>query len=1022
MDEKFIIQKLYDAYRKMKNYFYYDNSSMYTRLQIAKFEEDLYKLSKDKFVEAFSGKIDPLVKLMTSNNYQASDFERYLKDIQYRLLPKSMEKDDDSRDETKTICLSNQAKTGDLKIEKYNILIDAPVEIHLISTLWLMIVGAQLSSLVGKHNYAYQMRVIKAIDDEGEIIPEGLQLYEPYYIGYQNWRDDAIKEAETLLDKGKDATIISLDITRYFYNLRIDLPKFVDKLLKIRRGNISREELEEIELIPRLTTLLYEIHKRFWEKARPFFDEIALQDSSLPPLPVGLISSGLIGNLYLRNFDSKVITNLHPDYYGRYVDDMLFVIGEADIKADAKTFLKTIFVNSGLLNSKDDNGTILYQINLSDDGSSDKEVGQWDDNNFLIIQQGKIVMEKFDHRASRAALKKFKRNIQKKRSEFRLLPDEVTVENDFDDAAFTMQYNGSVNKFRSIKEFTEDKYGASTYLAHQIALASYSVEENSRDIKQISQQILTFFRGEVAVDFYSLWEKVCTYFIIRKDVSSLTAFQRQILTAIQHCTFNSTNGAIEAIKEALKEWLKIAIATPLSMNLDLGLPEDRFEQSIYDSAKEVRHSNMFRDNYLGIAGMNLTSAVGEGCNLYAKELPNLDRWRRLGAEEGVILLFPHHIHFESINIILNFIKAKTDRPRGKFINERLVSVITESKNFYDKANFSWWKLFIGGQPRHFQLPIDVHTIKANTSSSHKICGITVRDQGVKDKCNSDKKVAIANLCVEEDQIKKTAIGKINLSKQRQKDLFKIINEAIREKCNMLVLPELAVPYQWLGLLARESRDHNLAIITGISYIIDASNQALNLVVTILPFRTKYTKSCVIIPRVKNHYAPKEEIFLKGYHFNIPQCKNSAYHLFHWQKCYFSVYNCFELASIEDRSLLKSKVDLIIATEYNSDTNYYSDVAGSWVRDIHAFFIQVNTAIYGDSRIMKPAKTEEKNLVIVKGGKNATAQVDDLQIDKLRKFQYPDYTVQLQDKNKPFKMTPPDFDKGDVMKRINDEDF
>jgi len=44
MDSLYLTQKIYEAYRKLKNYYYYDNSSLFTRVQIAKFEEDFYKL------------------------------------------------------------------------------------------------------------------------------------------------------------------------------------------------------------------------------------------------------------------------------------------------------------------------------------------------------------------------------------------------------------------------------------------------------------------------------------------------------------------------------------------------------------------------------------------------------------------------------------------------------------------------------------------------------------------------------------------------------------------------------------------------------------------------------------------------------------------------------------------------------------------------------------------------------------------------------------------------------------------
>ena len=114
------------------------------------------------------------------------------------------------------------------------------------------------------------------------------------------------------------------------------------------------------------------------------------------------------------------------------------------------------------------------------------------------------------------------------------------------------------------------------------------------------------------------------------------------------------------------------------------------------------------------------------------------------------------------------------------------------------------------------------------------------------------------------------------------------------------------------------------------------------------------------------------------------------------------------------------MDFVVATELNSDTNYYSDIAGSWVRDIHSYFIQVNTSEYGDSRIKKPSKSVEKNMVVVKGGKNSTILIDDLDIDALRKFQLPGYAGQ--DAKGVFKNTPPRFNQDYVRIRIDDKDF
>ena len=70
--------------------------------------------------------------------------------------------------------------------------------------------------------------------------------------------------------------------------------------------------------------------------------------------------------------------------------------------------------------------------------------------------------------------------------------------------------------------------------------------------------------------------------------------------------------------------------------------------------------------------------------------------------------------------------------------------------------------------------------------------------------------------------------------------------------------------------------------------------------------------------------------------------------------------------------------------------------------------------------MKPSKSVEKNMVVVKGGKNSTILIDDLDIDALRKFQLPGYAGQ--DAKGIFKNTPPRFNQKDVKTRIDNKDF
>ena len=99
---------------------------------------------------------------------------------------------------------------------------------------------------------------------------------------------------------------------------------------------------------------------------------------------------------------------------------------------------------------------------------------------------------------------------------------------------------------------------------------------------------------------------------------------------------------------------------------------------------------------------------------------------------------------------------------------------------------------------------------------------------------------------------------------------------------------------------------------------------------------------------------------------------------------------------------------------------YSNIMESLSRDLHCYCIQVNSSDYGDSRITKPSKTEKRDILRTKGGKNNTVLIDNVNILDLRNFQIKEYELQKQDKQ--FKPTPPDFKPKIVMKKIRGEDI
>lgn len=279
--------------------------------------------------------------------------------------------------------------------------------------------------------------------------------------------------------------------------------------------------------------------------------------------------------------------------------------------------------------------------------------------------------------------------------------------------------------------------------------------------------------------------------------------------------------------------------------------------------------------------------------------------------------------------------------------------------------------------------------------------------------NPNVKVGITNMEVMENDLLGAITDKPNLKENKRKKHFNLLNEAEKEKVDILLLPETSVPLDWLFAYTDESKRKNRSIIFGLEHF-SHNNNCFNFSIAALPFTIGKTRDVLVVPRLKNHYSPSEEHEILTYGKLIPMQIPNFYHLFIWRNIQFTVFNCYELANISDRGHFKSYVDIVFAIEYNKDINYFSNVAESCCRDIHCFFAQANTSKYGDSRIVAPQETQNMNLVRVKGGNNNVILTHELNIEELRGFQKKRLPYQLVDKT--FKPTPPDYNHAIVDKR------
>lgn len=282
-------------------------------------------------------------------------------------------------------------------------------------------------------------------------------------------------------------------------------------------------------------------------------------------------------------------------------------------------------------------------------------------------------------------------------------------------------------------------------------------------------------------------------------------------------------------------------------------------------------------------------------------------------------------------------------------------------------------------------------------------------------------VALANIPVWNDNIQDSYLGKPDLSRKRLKPVANLLNDISKwrntagKKIDLLVFPEVSMPHAWESMLVAWARKHRIGVICGLEHRI-SGGVAYNDVLAALPYQAgNHHWACMPVRRTKRLYSPEETFILTNEGLTVPKTKDS-YHLFQWRGASFAVYNCYELASIEDRSLFKGKVDFIVGTEFNRDVQYFSNIVESAARDLHCYVIQVNGSQFGDSRVVSPSKSEKMSPLRIKGGENLTFLTMILDLKALRDHQRKGYGLQKDSKD--FKPTPPGFNVADVKARIS----
>lgn len=994
------------SYKKLKSSLYYDKTQSIVRDELVRFEAEKEDIDAylDKLAEEFSDK-DKRKKL----------FEQILSGISYYVFPKKMVSD-------KEDIIKNYSGKS-IEIDELQYFIKMDIRGHILGVLWLILIGYRIDQEIYEHSYGNRIRK-KLYNEFSEKPTYSPYLFEPYFQQYEGWRDKAMDEALSHLHFSQDVVVLTMDFKRFYYSVDI-----TEKLMERFCEAEDMKKRDDYESLKDLNNFIYEVIVRYAQ----LFDEFEGRNI----LPIGFLPSNVLANYALRNFDKAVLNGWNPIYFGRYVDDVIIVdkieassdlykkSQEETLKAEdiITFFLEKCSGWKGLNGeSCDKKYALLDREPLEETCKSEDEENyrfvlnplynpEKGDRSKIEIKNNKVRIFYFRRGESDALITCFKETIAKNKSEFRHMPeDEAVFQKDDYSKIYNLRNEETINKFRGIKEISIDKFELSKMLGKYLRIGGLI---NDRKEDGFEEQMKKILNKKVLIENYHAWEKIIQISVINESWKGLSDLTGRILEAIESLTYENGKLLLN-MKITMCKYFYASLSRALA--LVWGKRVEKVADSLY--TKHISECKWLSEYDKG----DLTKNREDYCRtrmidksmmpifidlLQMDEIYQADGFLNLSDFAQMMRYSKKkwdsdYIYYPYLITMYDFsmMSCVGEMKSAEHPFEKMDEIYEEQQTNYIQSNYRKENNEFAERGM-----IQVAEFPANHTFLVKI--------GHKKK--EKLKLAIANVRLNHDNFKKVVIDSPNRSYQRYKLLSKMINEAIDEKADMLIMPEAYMPFEWLTTVARTCAKNNLAMVTGVEHV-KLGEKVFNLTAVILPYDDIMSKSAYISFHLKTHYAPAEKQEINGY--RLKEVVGTHYELYQWNDCYFPVYCCYELTSIHERAIFQSYADFLVAIEWNRDTNYYSNILESLSRDIHCYCVQVNSSDYGDSRITKPSRTEEKDIIRTKGGINSTILVDEINIEKMREFQLKEYSLQAYDKS--FKPTPPGFKPEIVMKKIKGE--
>ncbi|MCA4215510.1 RNA-directed DNA polymerase [Acinetobacter baumannii] len=871
--ENLKIEDLLVAYRKAKADCFFENTFP-TAVKFAEYEQNLLTNLKSF-----------LKKLRNENGF----IENSKLLGNYRVVPKKLSIDRKNiegyaghihfSDPKKNL---NKLFSENVVEPSFRLIGDFPVETHLISALWINMIGEQFDERLGESCYAARLKRIKnnedfTLDTRKPFHLSAIGSFSPYFQPYQKWRNDGLNAIRDELEKDRSVIAVSLDLKSYYHYID---PKIIvsNKLHESFNIILNHHEL--------LFTKQLAIFLEKWGNGAVEYSKNISFECEIPGgLAIGLTASRIISNMILHRWDKLIKEKVTPIHYGRYVDDMFLVLkdtGNIENSDQLMEFLRERI--GGDVLTQDNNDSKKWYINLPNSLEDKTSIQLQADKQKLFLLDGQLGLDLLDS---------IEKDIYELSSEHRLMPSPDQL--DQSTAAKVLSAAGSVGENAD----TLRRADGLTIRRLSWALQLRHVETLARDLppKVWQKQRNEFYqfahnhilRPDSIFEHFTYLPRLLGFaislnewhqaeLIVLRSYNSLDILKAEIFNQDRSGPYGEINGAKcilhEEIWQEIKYSLTVLFIDAATKYYDPNAlfgeeePKQKSLEEIFfrglfgsiDSISDFLNTDLSITNFKEKALLVVKSDLGKNPYKQILKLDICDKLIDINHRVANEELFDE---FQKSDLV--FSQFLRDFLKSSF-KERFKKIKDEDKyNFelflpylfptrpYSPAEISELAPECVGLPKNNKKFCKIKPTKIWARYCQAVRGIWIKptllatenDNSDKVNCSrslrigTDSKnqviVALTNLKTSEQDWAYSAVNKPNLSLERYQRIADLVNDILRLKPrpDYVFFPELSIPLEWVDSIASRLCNAGISIIAGTEYRHTANDKLISEALLIL---------------------------------------------------------------------------------------------------------------------------------------------------------------------------------------------